>query len=146
MVCSKRAAPNSFFGVDPLHNFVIASKRIPVGATFRTTDLGKVLTSDDFAFRPVFIGNAPDGSVLIADFYNHYIAHGQHYQSQIDPTTGRIFRLRGKQEPLEQDLNLHAKSTAQLMDLLNHPNRWHRQTAVRLLGERKDPNSASRLS
>ncbi len=136
---------SSFFGVDPLHNFVIASKRIPVGATFRTSDLGKVLTSDDFAFRPVFIGNAPDGSVLVADFYNHYIAHGQHYQSQIDPTTGRIFRLRGKEEPLERDLNLHAKSTGQLMDLLDHPNRWHRQTAVRLLGERKDPNSAPRL-
>ena len=136
---------DSFFGVDPLHNFVISSRRIPVGASFRTSDLGKVLTSDDFAFRPVFIGNAPDGSVLIADFYNHYIAHGQHYQSQIDPTTGRIFRLRGKQEPLEQDLNLHAKSSSQLLEFLRHPNRWHRHTAVRLLGERRDPKSAPRL-
>ena len=135
----------SFFSVDLLHNFVIASKRVPVGATFKTTDLGKVLTSDDFAFRPVFIGNAPDGSVLIADFYDHYIAHGQHYQSQIDPSTGRIFRLRGQMEPLEQDLNLHAKSTDQLMELLNHPNRWHRHTAVRLLGEQKDPKSADGL-
>ena len=137
---------NSFFGVDPLHNFVIASKRIPVGATFRTTDLGKVLTSDDFAFRPVFIGNAPDGSVLIADFYNHYIAHGQHYQSQIDPTTGTHFPPAWEAASRwSGDLNLHAKSTGQLMDLLDHPNRWHRHTAVRLLGERKDPNSAPRL-
>jgi putative membrane-bound dehydrogenase-like protein len=136
---------NSFFSVEPLHNFVIASKRDPVGATFKTSDLDKVLTSDDFAFRPVYIGNAPDGSVLVADFYEHYIAHGQHYQSQIDPTTGRIFRLRGKQEPLEQDLNLHDKTTDQLIALLSHPNRWHRHTAVRLLGERKDPSSAAKL-
>jgi putative membrane-bound dehydrogenase-like protein len=136
---------NSFFSVEPLHNFVIASQRIPQGATFKTSDLGKVLTSDDFAFRPVYIGNAPDGSVLVADFYEHYIAHGQHYQSQIDPTTGRIFRLRGKQEKLEQDLNLHAKSTDQLIDLLSHPNRWHRHTAVRLLGESKAPSSAAKL-
>ncbi|HIL69515.1 MAG TPA: dehydrogenase, partial [Verrucomicrobia bacterium] len=128
----------SFFSVEPLHNFVIASARIPIGATFGTSDTGKVLTSGDFAFRPVYIGNAPDGSIMIADFYEHYIAHGQHYQSQIDPTTGRIFRLRGKEEELETDLNLHAKSTTELIGLLRHPNKWHRHTAVRLLGERKD--------
>ena len=136
---------NTFFAVDPLHNFVIASRRLDLGATFKTTDVGKVLTSDDFAFRPVYIGNAPDGSVLVADFYEHYIAHGQHYQSQIDPTTGRIFRLRGKKEKLETDLNLHAKTTDQLIGLLKHPNRWHRHTAVRLLGERKDWSSAAKL-
>ncbi len=136
---------NSFFSVEPLHNFVIASKRLPKGATFKTTDIGKVLTSDDFAFRPVYIGNAPDGSILVADFYEHYIAHGQHYQSQIDPTTGRIYRLRGKQETLEQSLNLHDMSTDQLIDLLGHANRWHRHTTVRLLGERKDPAAAPKL-
>lgn len=136
---------NSFFSVDPLHNFVIASTRLTEGATFKTTDIGKVLTSDDFAFRPVYIGNAPDGSVLVADFYEHYIAHGQHYQSQIDPTTGRIFRLRGRKEKLETDLNLHAKTTDELIALLKHPNRWHRHTAVRLLGERKDWRAADKL-
>ncbi len=135
----------AFLSVDPLHNFVIASKRIPVGATFKTSDLGKVMTSDDFAFRPVYIGNAPDGSVFVADFYEHYIAHGQHYQSQIDPTTGRIYRLRGKKEKLEQNINLHAKSTEQLINLLSHPNRWHRHTAVRLLGERKEQSSLAKL-
>jgi len=36
-----------------------------------------------------------DGSIYLADFYEQYIAHGQHYQSQIDPSTGRIYRLRG---------------------------------------------------
>ncbi len=136
---------DTFLSVEPLHNFVIASKRIPHGSTFTTSDSDKVLTSDDFAFRPVYIANAPDGSVLIADFYEHYIAHGQHYQSQIDPTTGRIFRLRAVDLPLEQDLNLHDKTTDELLVLLGHPNRWHRQTAVRLLGERKAPDSAAKL-
>lgn len=135
----------SFFSVEPLHNFVIASRRIPIGATFKTSDIGKVLTSDDFAFRPVYIGNAPDGSILVADFYEHYIAHGQHYQSQIDPSTGRIFRLRGRSERLETNLDLYSKSTDELIELLNHPNRWHRHTAVRLLGERKDENSKEPL-
>ncbi len=128
-----------FFAIDPLHNFVIASKRNVEGATFSTVDLQKVLVGGDFAFRPVYILNAPDGSITVADFYEHYIAHGQHYQSQIDPTTGRIYRLRGKDMKLETDLNLAAKTSTELVGLLSHPNKWHRQTAVRLLGERKDP-------
>lgn len=140
-----RQYQQSLFSVEPLHNFVIASRRIPRGATFKTDDMVKVLTSADFAFRPVYIGNAPDGSVFVADFYEHYIAHGQHYQSQIDPTTGRIYRLRGTNCRLETDINLHAKSVAQWVELLSHPNRWHRHTAVRLLGERKDLATKSSL-
>lgn len=136
---------DTFFSVEPLHNFVIASQRMTAGATFRTNDMEKALTSDDFAFRPVYIANAPDGSVLLADFYEHYIAHGQHYQSQIDPTTGRIFRLRGKKEQLERDIDLYDKSTSELITLLNHPNRWHRHTAVRLLGERQEESSFPKL-
>jgi len=139
------AYQDTFLSVEPLHNFVIGSKRIVDGATFTTSDTGKVLTSDDFAFRPVYIGGAPDGSVLLADFYEHYIAHGQHYQSQIDPTTGRIYRLRGREEPLETDLNLDSKTSDELITLLGHPNRWHRQTATRLLGERKAPESRAKL-
>ena len=135
----------TFFSVEPLHNFVIASERIAAGATFRTNDIGKVLTSDDFAFRPVYIANAPDGSVMLADFYEHYIAHGQHYQSQIDPTSGRIFRLRGKTEQLERRINLHDQTTDGLLTLLSHPNRWHRHTAARLLGERKATTSMPKL-
>lgn len=136
---------DTFFSVEPLHNFVIASKRLVEGATFTTSDTEKVLTSADPAFRPVYIANAPDGSIMIADFYEQYIAHGQHYQSQIDPTTGRIFRLRGREEPLETDLNLEAKNSDELISLLDHPNRWHRHTAVQLLGERKDPEVAAKL-
>lgn len=128
---------NHFFAIDPLHNFVIASRREPLGATFETFDAVKVLTSEDHAFRPVYIGGAPDGSVLVADMYEHYIAHGQHYQSQIDPTSGRIYRLKGKDLKLEPPIDLSAASDADLVRLLGHPNRWHRHTAVRLIGERK---------
>src|SRR5690606_34324624 len=73
------------------------------------------------------------------------IAHGQHYQNQIDPTTGRIYRLRGKDAVLEKDINLQRKTTDQLIALLSHGNKWHRQTAVRLLAERKDPESMPKL-
>lgn len=143
------AMPSRYQGtlitLDPLHNVVIASDRKPLGATFETSDLGNVLTNSDTSFRPIFIANAPDGSLYIADMYEHYIAHGQHYQSQIDPTTGRIYRLRGKDSPLETDLNLLAKTTDQLIALLSHPNKWHRHTAVRVLAERKDQAALPKL-
>jgi hypothetical protein len=82
------------FWFDPLHNVVLATDRHRIGATFGTRDLGPVLHCSDEAFRPVYLANAPDGSIIIADFYEHYIAHGQHYQSPIDPTKGRLYRLR----------------------------------------------------
>lgn len=133
------------FGADPLHRLLTLSERTPVGSTFQTTDIGTPLTSSDITFRPVYMANGPDGALYIADFCEEFIAHGQHYQGQIDPTSGRIWRLRGKGMPLEKDTDLAAKSTAQLVALLNHPNLWHRQTAVRLLGERKDSSALEPL-
>jgi putative heme-binding domain-containing protein len=126
-----------FFAIDPLHHHVIAAERKRDGSTFSTADRGFPLRTEDLTFRPVFIANAPDGSVYIADFREEYIAHGQNYQSQIDPDTGRLYRLRGRDLPLESDINLAAKSNDALVAALSHPNIWHRQTAVRLLVERR---------
>jgi len=125
-------------GADPLHHFLTLSQRYPLGSTFETSDSGYPLKSDDVTFRPVYLTNAPDGALYIADFCEEFIAHGQNYQGQIDPQSGRVYRLRGKDVPLNKDVNLAGKTTRELVDLLSHPNRWHRQTAVRLLGERKD--------
>ena len=133
------------FAIDPLHNEIIASERKPHGATFDTLDHGVVVKSSDPAFRPVYIANAPDGSLYVADMYEFYIAHGQHYQNQIDPTTGRIYRLSGKNAKLETDFNLADKTTDALIALLGHPNKWHRYTAARVLGERKDPKAPAAL-
>jgi len=123
-------------GADPLHRHLVLSERSVRGASFTTRDIGFPVKNSDVAFRPVYMANAPDGSLLIADFYERYIAHGQHYQSQIDPTSGRVYRLRAKAKPLVADTNLSAKTDGQLIGLLAHPNKWHRQTAVRLLGHR----------
>jgi putative membrane-bound dehydrogenase-like protein len=133
------------FWVDPVHSLLLATERQTRGSTFGTRDLDQVLKSADDGFRPVYIVNAPDGSLHIADFYEHYIAHGQHYQSQIDPTTGRIYRLRGKGRALEKDVSLARKNTDELLALLSHPNKWHRQTAARILGWRATPEVTARL-
>ncbi len=135
----------NLFTVDPLHSEMIESERHPRGSTFETKDVGRPLWNEDPAFRPVFAVNAPDGSLFVADFYDFYIAHGQHYQSQIDSSTGRIYRLRGANMPLNSDTNLEKKTTDQLVALLSHPNKWHRHTAVFVLGERKDTAAVPKL-
>ncbi len=141
ILCEGTALPERmrgcFLSADPLHHYLVLSDRVARGATFETKDLGFPLRCEDEGFRPVYLTNAPDGSVYVADFYEQYIAHGQHYQSQIDPSTGRVYRLEGVGTKREKDLDLRDKSTDELIALLSHPNKWHRQTAVRLLGHRK---------
>jgi putative membrane-bound dehydrogenase-like protein len=134
-----------FFCIDPLHGKVINAQRVPRGCSFETVDRLDAVTTADEAFRPVFIANAADGSLFVADFYDYYIAHGQHYQNQIDNTTGRVYRLRGRASPLENDLRLADKSTTDLIGLLAHPNKWHRRMALQILGERRDPASLPTL-
>ena len=63
---------------------------------------------------------------------------GRTTRGQIDPHSGRIYRLRGKAEPLEKDANLEEKSSRELIKVLSHPNLWHRHTAARLLGQRAE--------
>ncbi|MFM8358839.1 MAG: HEAT repeat domain-containing protein, partial [Verrucomicrobiota bacterium] len=108
-------------------------------------DRGVAAKSTDEAFRPVYVATAPDGSLHVADMYEHYIAHGQHYQNQIARDTGRIYRLAGKDSALEKDLDVASRSTARLLELLDHPNKWHRLAAVQVLGERRDPAAVPTL-
>lgn len=132
-------------GANPLLRKLIAAQRRFVGSTVATTDTDIPLAASDIAFRPVCVTSGADGALYVGDFYEEFIAHGQHYQSQIDPTSGRIYRLRGKLQRPERDVNLAGKTTAQLIETLTHRNRWHRHTAVRLLGERRDASAAGPL-
>ena len=100
---------------EPQAVVLVDSTTLFSGSTFDTVDHGVVVKSSDVAFRPVYIANAPDGSLFVSDMYEYYIAHGQHYQNQIDPTTGRIYRISGEGRKLETDLNLVAKTSAQLV-------------------------------
>lgn len=133
------------FCADPLHNELILAERRRDGSTFATRDRDRPLRTDDPAFRPVALALGPDGAVYVADFYNFYIAHGQHYSGKIDPTTGRVYRLRGDSSEVHAPADLREKSTNELIDRLGHGNRRVRRTALRLLGQRRDPSSVPRL-
>ena len=106
------------FCVDPLARRVVLAERVADGSSYRTEDRGFPLASSDPAFRPVHITLGPDGALYIADFYEFYIAHGQNYQGQIAPDTGRIYRLLARRPQPESGRNRTAHRN--FRDLLAH--------------------------
>ncbi|WP_435018732.1 PVC-type heme-binding CxxCH protein [Tundrisphaera sp. TA3] len=133
------------FGIDPLQSHVVLSDVIGDGSTFRTADIGFPVTTDDRWFRPVDIKAGPDGALVVADWYDGQITHTRNYQGQMDRSNGRVYRLRAAGAKPVAPFDLSRKTTDELVDLLRHPNRWHRQVALRLLGDRRDASARPRL-
>jgi len=125
------------FAPVPLHNYVALSKLLPRGSGFATVDEEKVVTTPEKWFRPVDIRLGPDGGVYLADWYDTRLSHLDPRDTW-DRAHGRIYRLQAKNAPKLADFNLAALSSVELVKQLEHPNRWFRETALRLLGDRRD--------
>jgi len=126
------------FAVEPLSSRVMLSEVKADRSSFETKDLGGVVTSSDTWFRPVDIKAAPDGSLFVADFYEAKIAHLGHNDGVIDRDTGRIYRIAAKDAKFRKPVDLSKKTSAELVEVLKSDNRWEREIANRLLGDRKD--------
>ncbi len=103
------------------------------------------LASTDNWYRPVQFFNAPDGCLWVIDMYRETIEHpwslpdGLKRQLDLDSgrDRGRLWRLRTESgAPLRGTPHLAGLTPAQYVQLLKHPNGWHRDTASRLLYER----------
>lgn len=135
------------FGIEPLQGQVVLSNFKPYQSSFETEDIERVVKTDDPWFRPVDIKAGPDGDIYIADMYEQRIDHSSHYAGRVDKTSGRIYKLT-KSKPGDSDrkpFNLAAESGADLIKILDRPEKWARQTAIRLLGDRKDKSIISQL-
>ena len=82
----------------------------------------------------------PDGAIYVCDFYEQRIDHASHYQGRVTPDTGRIYRLRAPEAVPAERFDYGKLSSADLLPLLEQENKWHRQTALRLLADRRDPS------
>ncbi len=134
------------FGVAPLLNHVVMSQVRADGSSFQTRDVGLAVSTRDSWFRPVDIKLGPDGALYIADWYDRQINHYRNHEGQIDTAKGRIYRLEAQGAALAVKLtDLSRLSTAELIGRLADRNRWTRQTALRLIGDRKDRSAASEL-
>lgn len=120
-------------------------------------DRGEFVASTDERFRPVWVSNAPDGTLYIVDMYrgviqqraditeylrNHIITH----KLEKPIGLGRIYRV--VHESTRRDTTTGASgrfTTVQLVDLLSHANGWWRDTAQRLLVERGDRTAVAAL-
>jgi putative heme-binding domain-containing protein len=133
------------FAADPLQGHLMMADFQPDGSSHKTRDIEPVIKTDDRYFRPVHVKLGPDGAIYVADWYDRYAAHLDHNAGRIDKDGGRIYRLSAANSRPAEPFDHGRKTTAQLVELLRHPNRWHRQTALRLLGDRKDATAIPEL-
>lgn len=128
-----------FFGVEPLQGQIVYGRIERDGSSFKTTDLGRPVVTSDSWFRPVNLAVGPDGGIYFCDLYEPKIAHREHFAGAISKETGRIYRLQSKSARHHAPHKLKDQPTEHLVKSLGDPNKWARRTALRLLGERRDP-------
>jgi putative membrane-bound dehydrogenase-like protein len=127
-------------GIDPMNRYLSLTEILPRGATFQTRDLDKVVQTEDANFRPVDIKHGPDGAIYVADWRDFQINHYRNHEGQITRDDGRLYRVRAAAaQPGVPAFDLRKKSSAELVALLRHDNRWWRETARQVLAERRDP-------
>ncbi len=106
------------------------------------------MASTDERFRPVSSRTGPDGAVYICDMYRGIIEHVifmmPYLRNQIlsrglgkPHDGGRIYRIMHEGKPLGPAPRMSGAPSQQLVKWLSHPNGWWRDTAQRLLVERK---------
>ncbi len=137
-------------------NIVHRKRLIPDGVLFRGTRIdenSELLTSTDIWFRPVQFANGPDGALHILDMYREVIEHPaslppmikQHLDLTSGRDRGRLYRLVPEKFAVPSRPALHELTNVELVELLQHPNAWHRETASRLIYERQDKSIDNEL-
>ena len=138
------------FVAEPAANVVSRIVVTDDGTTLRARkayEQGEFLTSTDERFRPVFLSNAPDGTLYIVDMYRGVIQqraditeylrdHIVSHRLERPTGFGRIYRVMHDTTRRNTERGLSKASLAQLVDTLSNPGGWWRDTAQQLLVQR----------
>ncbi|MFM8272224.1 MAG: PVC-type heme-binding CxxCH protein, partial [Gemmata sp.] len=127
-----------YIAANLLSNGVYWHKLEPHKSSFKAGHGGELMETTDTHFRPIDCLLGPDGRIYVVDFYDRRAAHLDPVDNW-DKATGRVYRIDYKGPPKQEPFDLRAKSTAELAELLGHPNMWWRKEARRLIAERGDP-------
>lgn len=140
---------------EPLLNLVHHRDLEPSGPTFIATraESGReFLASSDSWFHPVWLGEGPDGSLVVCDFYRRWVEHPDFVPADrrdaVDwregSERGRIWRIRRQGADRQSVPPLDDQED--LIAALGSERAWVRDTARRLLIERHtDDPEAERL-
>ncbi|MBI1347517.1 c-type cytochrome [bacterium] len=124
------------------------------GSTYAGFGEPDFLTANDAWFMPVVQKTGPDGCLYVLDWYDRYHCYQDANRDPqgIDRLKGRLYRVRytgaGKEEdayPTRSPSDLATLTDLDLIKLLSHENGYLRETAVRMLQERGNPDTTSRL-
>ena len=96
---------------------------------------------------PVVQKVGPDGSLYVLDWYDRYHCYqdANRDPNGIDRLKGRLYRVRYRDTPRAPKFDLARESDDQLIERLSSPNIYYRETSQRLLRERNDPKTLSKL-
>lgn len=139
---------DQIFVADPCSNIIHRKQMRADGTGFigKRIDEGReFVSSSDNWCRPVQFANAPDGTLYFLDMYREVIEHPwsipaevkQHIDLTSGRDRGRIYRIVPDGFAQPQLPRLGSATVAELVQTLEHRNGWHRDTAARLLIERR---------
>jgi putative membrane-bound dehydrogenase-like protein len=128
-----------------LMNRVMGSKLSRDTSTYRTDDLDPLVLTDDRWFRPVDTKVGPDGAIYMADWYDSRLTHVDPRDTW-DREHGRIYRLEAAEGAKRvKPFDLAKLSNDELIEKLKEPNKYFRQTALRIFHDRQDKSLAPKL-
>jgi putative membrane-bound dehydrogenase-like protein len=109
------------------------------GSTYLGTGEPDLLKANDVWFMPVVQKIGPDGCLYVLDWYDRYHCYQDASADPegVDRGHGRLYRLVYDKRPAVEHQDLGQLSSPQLVGLLGSPNIWQRETAQRLLAERR---------
>ena len=107
------------------------------------------LASTDERFRPVNIHVGPDGALYVVDMYRGILQHVYYLTGylrelhlrrdmELPIHMGRVYRIVHETSKPHDVPPMSRMKGTELVKLLSHPNGWVRDTAQRLIVERKD--------
>ena len=150
-------AGNSFVS-EPVHNLVHREVMSADGVTFSSSRAddeqeSEFLASRDNWFRPTMIKVGPDGALYIADMYREVIEHTQYIPRELQKDLavragedrGRIYRVSPVGKTLRDVPRFDRMNTTELVQTLESPSGWQRDTVQRLLIHREDARAVALL-
>ncbi len=145
-----------YFVCEPSGNLIHRSNIVSDGSALQLQRVpgetkSEFAASDDGWCHPIRLQHGPDGCLWVVDYYREiiedYSAIPRHLQQQYGlyagHDRGRIYRLTHRDAQRAPAADMSSLSVVELARATASPLQWRRETALRLLAERRDAMTAA---